>query len=42
VGSTWPISAALGGLGEDPERAETLAAQLTTIAPDWNCPFGGC
>lgn len=31
-----------GALGKDPERAETRAAQLTAIAPDWNCPFGGC
>lgn len=28
-----------GGLGKDPERAETRAAQLTAIDPDWNCPW---
>ncbi|GCB49800.1 hypothetical protein [Streptomyces sp. NL15-2K] len=27
-----------GGLGKDPLRAETRAAQLTAIAPDWNRP----
>ncbi|MFF2478786.1 Helicase associated domain protein [Streptomyces sp. NPDC058066] len=28
-----------GGLGKDPERAETRAKQLTAIDPDWNCPW---
>jgi hypothetical protein len=28
-----------GGLGKDPVRAETRAAQLTAIDPDWNCPW---
>ncbi|MGC5000297.1 Helicase associated domain protein [Streptomyces sp. DT195] len=28
-----------GGLGKDPERAAVRAAQLTAIAPDWNCPW---
>jgi superfamily II DNA or RNA helicase len=28
-----------GGLGKDPERAATRAAQLTAIDPDWNCPW---
>ncbi|MGW5135504.1 Helicase associated domain protein [Streptomyces sp. NPDC004135] len=28
-----------GGLGKNPERAETRAAQLTAIDPDWNCPW---
>ena len=28
-----------GGLGKKPERAETRAAQLTSIDPDWNCPW---
>ncbi|CAL9677203.1 hypothetical protein SUDANB105_08045 [Streptomyces sp. enrichment culture] len=27
-----------GGLGKNPERAQTRAAQLTSIDPDWNCP----
>ncbi|MFF9512172.1 Helicase associated domain protein [Streptomyces sp. NPDC014724] len=27
------------GLGKDPERAAVRAAQLTTIDPDWNCPW---
>jgi len=27
------------GLGKDPERARTRAAQLTAIDPDWNCPW---
>ncbi|MGY4920752.1 Helicase associated domain protein [Streptomyces sp. 900116325] len=27
------------GLGKDPERAEDRAHQLTTIDPDWNCPW---
>ncbi|MFC9465153.1 DEAD/DEAH box helicase [Streptomyces coelicoflavus] len=27
------------GLGKNPERAETRAAQLTAIDPDWNCPW---
>ncbi|WP_331732900.1 Helicase associated domain protein [Streptomyces sp. NBC_01718] len=28
-----------GGLGKDPERAQTRAKQLTAIDPDWNCPW---
>ncbi|MFF4234120.1 Helicase associated domain protein [Streptomyces sp. NPDC001820] len=28
-----------GGLGRNPERALTRAAQLTAIDPDWNCPW---
>ncbi|WP_435253526.1 Helicase associated domain protein [Streptomyces tendae] len=28
-----------GGLGKNPERAQTRAAQLTAIDPDWNCPW---
>lgn len=28
-----------GGLGKDPQRAETRAAQLAEIDPDWNCPW---
>ncbi|WP_437076492.1 Helicase associated domain protein [Streptomyces sp. enrichment culture] len=28
-----------GGLGKNPERAETRAAQLTGIDPDWDCPW---
>ncbi len=28
-----------GGLGKDPRRAETRAAQLGKIDPDWNCPW---
>ncbi|WP_149553078.1 DEAD/DEAH box helicase [Streptomyces marokkonensis] len=28
-----------GGLGKNPERAQTRAAQLTSIDPDWNCPW---
>ncbi|MDQ0798334.1 hypothetical protein QFZ58_006822 [Streptomyces sp. B1I3] len=28
-----------GGLGKDPERAATRAAQLTAIDPDWDCPW---
>ncbi|MGW0191612.1 Helicase associated domain protein [Streptomyces sp. NPDC003362] len=28
-----------GGLGKDPERAATRAAQLAEIDPDWNCPW---
>ncbi|WP_418955196.1 Helicase associated domain protein [Streptomyces tritici] len=28
-----------GGLGKDPERAATRAAQLTAIDEDWNCPW---
>ncbi|WP_406173216.1 Helicase associated domain protein [Streptomyces canus] len=28
-----------GGLGKDPERAAERAKQLTTIDPDWNCPW---
>ncbi|MET4927044.1 Helicase associated domain protein [Streptomyces sp. PSRA5] len=27
------------GLGKDPERAAKRAQQLTTIDPDWNCPW---
>ncbi|MFJ6074018.1 Helicase associated domain protein [Streptomyces sp. NPDC093065] len=27
------------GLGKNPQRAETRAAQLTSIDPDWNCPW---
>ncbi|MGW5449066.1 helicase associated domain-containing protein [Streptomyces asiaticus] len=27
------------GLGKNPERAETRAAQLTAIDPDWACPW---
>ncbi|WP_326580459.1 Helicase associated domain protein [Actinacidiphila glaucinigra] len=27
------------GLGTDPERATTRAAQLASIDPDWNCPW---
>ncbi|MEU9298593.1 Helicase associated domain protein [Streptomyces sp. NPDC048266] len=27
------------GLGKDPQRAETRAAQLAEIDPDWNCPW---
>ncbi|MGW5450055.1 helicase associated domain-containing protein, partial [Streptomyces asiaticus] len=27
------------GLGKNPERAQTRAAQLTAIDPDWNCPW---
>ncbi|MFI2415799.1 Helicase associated domain protein [Streptomyces sp. NPDC018947] len=27
------------GLGKNPERAETRAAQLTSIDPDWDCPW---
>ncbi|MGX1471196.1 UNVERIFIED_CONTAM: superfamily II DNA or RNA helicase [Streptomyces canus] len=27
------------GLGKDPERAAVRAAQLTTIDPDWDCPW---
>lgn len=27
------------GLGKDPKRAAARAAQLTAIAPDWNCPW---
>lgn len=27
------------GLGQDPQRAQTRAAQLTEIDPDWNCPW---
>ncbi len=28
-----------GGLGKDPQRAETRAAQLAEIDPDWNCSW---
>ncbi|MEU6051064.1 Helicase associated domain protein [Streptomyces xanthochromogenes] len=28
-----------GGLGKDPERAATRAAQLAEVDPDWNCPW---
>ncbi|MGY1583953.1 Helicase associated domain protein [Streptomyces sp. MN13] len=28
-----------GGLGKNPERAQTRAAQLTEIDLDWNCPW---
>ncbi|MFD7324312.1 Helicase associated domain protein [Streptomyces sp. NPDC059875] len=28
-----------GGLGKDPERAQTRAAQLSGIDEDWNCPW---
>ncbi|MFF9497929.1 helicase associated domain-containing protein [Streptomyces flaveolus] len=28
-----------GGLGKNPERAETRAAHLTSIDPDWDCPW---
>ncbi len=28
-----------GGLGKDPKRAAARAKQLTTIDPDWNCPW---
>jgi superfamily II DNA or RNA helicase len=28
-----------GGLGKNPERAQTRATQLTSIDPDWNCPW---
>ncbi|MGW2563888.1 Helicase associated domain protein [Streptomyces sp. NPDC001514] len=28
-----------GGLGKDLQRAETRAAQLAEIDPDWNCPW---
>lgn len=28
-----------GGLGKDPKRAATRAAQLAEIDPDWNCPW---
>ncbi|MFF3585016.1 DEAD/DEAH box helicase [Streptomyces mirabilis] len=28
-----------GGLGKNTERAETRAAQLAAIDPDWNCPW---
>ncbi|MFJ3037105.1 DEAD/DEAH box helicase [Streptomyces tendae] len=28
-----------GGLGKNPERAQARAAQLTSIDPDWNCPW---
>ncbi|EFE72281.1 LOW QUALITY PROTEIN: conserved hypothetical protein, partial [Streptomyces viridosporus ATCC 14672] len=28
-----------GGLGKNPERAAKRAQQLTTIDPDWNCPW---
>ncbi|MFD4510954.1 Helicase associated domain protein [Streptomyces sp. NPDC058457] len=28
-----------GGLGKNPERAQTRAAQLTAIDEDWNCPW---
>ncbi|MFJ8351765.1 Helicase associated domain protein [Streptomyces sp. NPDC094153] len=28
-----------GGLGKDPERAATRAAQLAQIDPDWDCPW---
>ncbi|MFG2586534.1 helicase associated domain-containing protein [Streptomyces malaysiensis] len=27
------------GLGKNPKRAETRAAQLTAIDPDWDCPW---
>ncbi|MFF9915576.1 Helicase associated domain protein [Streptomyces sp. NPDC013457] len=27
------------GLGKNPQRAETRAAQLAEIDPDWNCPW---
>jgi hypothetical protein len=27
------------GLGKNPQRAATRAAQLTAIDPDWNCPW---
>ncbi|MFI8405191.1 Helicase associated domain protein [Streptomyces sp. NPDC085463] len=27
------------GLGKDPQRTETRAAQLAEIDPDWNCPW---
>ncbi|MEU9748600.1 DEAD/DEAH box helicase [Streptomyces niveus] len=27
------------GLGKNPERAATRAAQLATVDPDWNCPW---
>ncbi|MEV5778392.1 Helicase associated domain protein [Streptomyces antimycoticus] len=27
------------GLGKNPERAKTRAAQLTAIDPDWDCPW---
>ncbi|WP_344597564.1 DEAD/DEAH box helicase [Streptomyces violaceusniger] len=27
------------GLGKNPQRAETRAAQLTAIDPDWDCPW---
>ncbi|MET7498506.1 Helicase associated domain protein, partial [Streptomyces sp900116325] len=27
------------GLGKDPQRAQTRAAQLAEIDPDWNCPW---
>ncbi|MER7236422.1 helicase associated domain-containing protein, partial [Streptomyces olivaceus] len=30
---------AKNGLGKDPERAAMRAAQLTEIAPDWDCPW---
>ncbi|MGW7657778.1 Helicase associated domain protein, partial [Streptomyces tendae] len=30
---------AKNGLGKDPERAAVRAAQLTEIAPDWDCPW---
>ncbi|MFD5475271.1 Helicase associated domain protein [Streptomyces sp. NPDC127105] len=30
---------AKNGLGKDPERAATRAAQLTEIDPDWDCPW---
>ncbi|WP_212728971.1 DEAD/DEAH box helicase [Streptomyces sp. V17-9] len=28
-----------GGLGKNPDRAQTRAAQLTSIDPDWDCPW---
>ncbi|WUD70337.1 Helicase associated domain protein [Streptomyces sp. NBC_00510] len=28
-----------GGLGKNPERAATRAAQLAAVDPDWNCPW---
>jgi hypothetical protein len=27
------------GLGKNPQRAATRAAQLAAIGPDWNCPW---
>lgn len=34
-----PTSAEKNGLGKNPERAATRAAQLTALDPDWNCPW---